>query len=348
MRKLRKWILTLGVMVAAPAACMAGPFSLPSNPFKAEKTINEEVAKDIASALKAAQLRGNSIQIEFVGGVAKLSGTVTDAAQKARATQVVSQVSGVKHVDNQLIVRSTPARSDASLQQAAFQNGFGESRFGAIRQVSNEEETFASNNQQVAESIAAALGSAGLNGYDIQIGFQNGTAILAGNVANPQQRALAERVASQVAGVNSVSNQLTAPGAISQQQQQQQAQYQQAAAQQYAAQQQMYAQMAYQGQGVPTAGYGIPGSAGSQIVHNSPNLPGHAYPSYASYPNYAAVSYPQQYSASAWPYIGPFYPYPQVPLGWRKASLVWDDGSWNLEFDNKTDKWWWFFNPKKW
>ena len=25
------------------------------------------------------------------------------------------------------------------------------------------------------------------------------------------------------------------------------------------------------------------------------------------------------------PYIGPFYPYPQVPLGWRKVQLEWDD-----------------------
>ena len=52
-----------------------------------------------------------------------------------------------------------------------------------------------------------------------------------------------------------------------------------------------------------------------------PNMPNYAWPSYAAYPNYAAVTYPKQYSASAWPYIGPFYPYPQVPLGWRKVSL---------------------------
>jgi len=54
----------------------------------------------------------------------------------------------------------------------------------------------------------------------------------------------------------------------------------------------------------------------------------------ASYPDYAAVSYPQQYSPSAWPYIGPFYPYPQVPLGWRKVALEWDDGWWFLDFSD--------------
>ena len=50
-------------------------------------------------------------------------------------------------------------------------------------------------------------------------------------------------------------------------------------------------------------------------------MPGYAWPSYAAYPNYAAVTYPKQYSPTAWPYIGPFYPYPQVPLGWRKVTL---------------------------
>jgi hypothetical protein len=28
---------------------------------------------------------------------------------------------------------------------------------------------------------------------------------------------------------------------------------------------------------------------------------------------------------------GAFIPYPQVPLGWRKVSLEWDDGWWPLD-----------------
>ncbi len=67
---------------------------------------------------------------------------------------------------------------------------------------------------------------------------------------------------------------------------------------------------------------------------DNPSMPGYAWPSYASYPNYAALSYPQQYSPTAWPYIGPFYPYPQVPLAWRKVSLEWDDGWWFLDFSS--------------
>ena len=55
--------------------------------------------------------------------------------------------------------------------------------------------------------------------------------------------------------------------------------------------------------------------------YDQPYMPNYAWPSYAAYPNYAAVTYPKQYSPTAWPYIGPFYPYPQVPLGWRKVTL---------------------------
>ena len=75
------------------------------------------------------------------------------------------------------------------------------------------------------------------------------------------------------------------------------------------------------------------GFAGAQM--DNPAMPAYAWPSYAAHPNYGAVAYPQQYSAKAWPFIGPFYPYPQVPLGWRKVTLEWDDGWWFLDFRAK-------------
>lgn len=86
----------------------------------------------------------------------------------------------------------------------------------------------------------------------------------------------------------------------------------------YAAPQPMYAQSVPMG--APPARY------------DEPQMPAYAWPSYACAPNYGAVTYPKQYAASAWPYIGPFYPYPQVPLGWRKVCLEWDDGWWYLDF----------------
>lgn len=79
------------------------------------------------------------------------------------------------------------------------------------------------------------------------------------------------------------------------------------------------------------AGGGAPAGA----YYDQPQMPAYAWPSYAAHPNYSAVSYPTQYSPTAWPYIGPFYPYPQVPLGWRKVTLEWDDGWWMLDFHDR-------------
>ena len=98
------------------------------------------------------------------------------------------------------------------------------------------------------------------------------------------------------------------------------------------------------GQGIHPASYEAPSAMGAMpmpgggagggraVSYDNPQMPGYAWPSYAANPNYAALTYPQQYSPSAWPYIGPFYPYPQVPLGWRKVTLEWDDGWWFLDF----------------
>jgi osmotically-inducible protein OsmY len=78
-----------------------------------------------------------------------------------------------------------------------------------------------------------------------------------------------------------------------------------------------------------------PGHAVVPARYDHPSLPGYAWPTYGAYPNYGAVTYPKQYSPTAWPYIGPFYPYPQVPLGWRRVQLKWDDGWWQLNFKSK-------------
>jgi hypothetical protein len=92
------------------------------------------------------------------------------------------------------------------------------------------------------------------------------------------------------------------------------------------------------GAGVPGGAPGyMPQPTGYPAPHryDQPYMPGYAWPTYAAHPNYAGVQYPKQYSPTAWPYIGPFYPYPQVPLGWRKVTLEWDDGWWMLDFKDR-------------
>ena len=81
--------------------------------------------------------------------------------------------------------------------------------------------------------------------------------------------------------------------------------------------------------------YNAPQGQGMVAGQNGqPNLPQYAWPSYADHPNYSQVAYPKQHGANAFPYIGPFYPYPQVPLGWRKVTMEWHDGYWWLDFND--------------
>jgi hypothetical protein len=191
-----------------------------------------------------------------------------------------------------------------------------------------------SGNQQTAQQVADALERVGLTGYEIEIRFEDGIATLAGEVATAEQLQVARIAASTVEGVSEVRNRLQATGPIAQTN---------FVPQRGAMPPVSQASMAMMGgmQAMPT-------SIGGAGNYSNPQLPKHAWPAYAQYPNSAAVSYPKQYSASAWPYIGPFYPYPQVPMGWREVSLEWDDGHWQLDFEQKKSAWYWLFKPKNW
>jgi len=296
----------------------------------------QQVANDIASAIGHSGMRGHDINVTFRGGVATLSGRVASPQDVAAMTRLVSQVRGVQQVDNQLMAPGMrPAGPPAG------------------------------SNQAVAEHIAQALAANQLGGENIEVRFNGGTATLNGSVGHPQMKAYAEYIASSVPGVGTVSNNLQVTGMP--------------AGPQGAGPIQ---QVGYQQQGGPMMGPGGPmmgpggpmmaqggpmmgpggqmmapgmhpmmahgGHGGSHMAYDQPNLPAHSWPTYAAYPNSAAVSYPTEYSASAWPYIGPFYPYPQVPLGWRQVQLEWDDGNWNLNFRPRTDRMFWFFDPKNW
>jgi hypothetical protein len=254
-----------------------------------------------------------------------------------------------------------------ALDSPQLKPGYGSATAGAR----TAKKTKADANQELAEKIAKSMRNAKLSGYDIDIDVREGVAILDGFVISSEQRKAATKAARSVPGVKAVNNRLRLAEPASKPRPEQSAvelprtqstsraarqvgyqpgndrpaSVQQAAAYESAAVGTM-GQMPSTPAGAPV--YGPPMGQASHAMYNQPNLPDNAWPTYAQYPNYAAVSYPSQYSASAWPYIGPFYPYPQVPLGWRKVTLEWDDGLWNLNFRSRTDRWWWFLDPKNW
>ncbi len=361
MRLPRKWVLSLGLMAAAPGVASAGPLDF-LKPTGGQETAtaaprsNQEIAEAVAQAFRAAKLNGKDIAIEVKGGVCTLEGQIADSQQRAAATQVVASVPGVESVDNRLTLMQTAGTPrDMPRTSGVQQAGFDGASERSVQQV-NHTAAPVSNNQ-VAQDVASAVAGAGIQGYDIEVRYKSGVAALLGDVGSAQEASIAEQAAMGVPGVQQVLNRLTVNGQpVAAAQPQYQQPYQQGVPAMQAAYPQM--QAAQHGPAMPPYGPGVPpGPApapgapavmAGHMIHNQPNVPEYAWPSYAPYDNYAQVSYPSAYDASAWPYIGPFYPYPQVPMEWRSAQLVWDDGYWQLKFHSRTDRWWWFLDPHNW
>ncbi len=210
-------------------------------------------------------------------------------------------------------------------------------------------------NQQTANAVAASFRSSPeLSRSRIAIETRDGTALLVGTVANPTLKAEAVRRAGLTPGVVGVVDRIQVVGDARVRTVQYQPQ-----------------QMAMRGgfrrggmagpangamsggpadggmTGGPVMDGGMPagpatgapaydgplpeGAAGmtSAAVGGQPN---YAWPSYAPATNFSAVGYPTAYPWQAFPNIGPFYPYPEVPLDWRAVTLRWDDGIWWLDF----------------
>jgi len=221
-------------------------------------------------------------------------------------------------------------------------------------------------NQEAANRIAKSLRQSGrMSDYRIAVKVQDGTAWLHGRVTSPDQINKAMNIAFRTPGVERVVNELSiAPTKITPAKKRPPSKIPypprsnaMSAVQPVSAQQPrelplkrvastgwqrpLAQTVAMPADAPPRPMYTAAAQGGAAPVrYDQPCLPNYAWPSYAAYPNYAALTYPKQHSPSAWPYIGPFYPYPQVPLEWRKVTLEWDDGWWFLDFKDEPSCCW--------
>jgi hypothetical protein len=200
-----------------------------------------------------------------------------------------------------------------------------------------------SENQELADKVAAKLRSSGvMKGAKINIETSGGTVILAGTVIDEKQHLSILRTVKEVSGIKRIESEIEVAAAATE-----------AAPLLRAGGQESplaapggFAPIGQPQPRVvagPVAAPGVvpPGIGNDPIPLNGgpmmgpldaagPKLPPHAWPTYAPYNNYSRVAYPSAYPYNAFPYIGPFYPFPKVPLGWRKVTLEWDDGHWYL------------------
>jgi hypothetical protein len=79
---------------------------------------------------------------------------------------------------------------------------------------------------------------------------------------------------------------------------------------------------------------------GFPSANQPPPMPPYAWPTYAPYNNYSRVAYPNLYPYESFPFIGPIYPFPKIPLGWRSVTLSWEDGHWWLGRNATGHDWW--------
>ena len=279
---------------------------------------NQEVAEQIAGNLrKSGQLQGYKIGVKFQDGTAWLQGRVTSQKQLAKALKIAWNTEGVDRVVNRLEI--APNESSKAPTARLTTPGGMLTPEQLVRLTSASQERDSGTLTKTARRLQEIVD----------------TKILPSRKETPKRQA--EPVASSYVPqpVRQVSNTMMAqPVAMPQQ-------MRQPVRQPMMARSNRPIPVAYingQPAMMPQGGAPIPAHAGpmasgaAPVRYDQPCMPNCAWPSYAAYPNYAAVTYPKQYSPTAWPFIGPFYPYPQVPLGWRKVTLEWDDGWWMLDF----------------
>ena len=260
---------------------------------------DQEAAQDIASHLRdSGKMKGYSIGVKVSESTAWLGGTVRSEEQMSDALEIARQTPGITKVVNELSVDTATAQPETSMAEK-----IGSAGKSLSRKIASARPTIQSPVRQA--SGAGDDNRAQLASRDVDVEAptaQTAPSSMPRAARSPRPFAPAMHPAAQ-----QQMRMASAPGGM---------------------------EMAAGG------GYGgpmpmhAPGNVGpvAPARFDHPQMPGYAWPSYAAYPNYAALTYPKQYSPTAWPFIGPFYPYPQVPLGWRKVTLEWDDGWWMLDF----------------
>jgi hypothetical protein len=206
-------------------------------------------------------------------------------------------------------------------------------------------QTTPSVNQHLANTVATHLRQSGqIRHYTVDLVVRQGTVEVSGTVADQPQREEVLRIVQGVPGVERVVDRLTLTGPLAQ------VQVKVGEAEQPGALKEP-APLPKSPELNPAPG--VPAGAPlteptpvftaptpSPYDAASPRMPPYAWPTYAPHNNYSRVAYPEAYKYEAWPYIGPVYPFPKVPLGWRSVKLQWDDGHWYFSKTATKYDWW--------
>lgn len=334
-----------GVVIASVTAAM------PVSAFGGDREIAKTVMTELQEQKSAGNLKGFDIDLKVEDGVVYLTGEVASADQLKLVENAALEAVGRRDLVNELRIKTQAPKRLVKKREASNAVAPASTTQRSAQPTQADVKITDTVIGRLQQSKAAGM----LRGFELDVSTVGGDVWLRGKVANSAQKDHIIDVARRVRGVarvidditvtesspirqasttglSPVGNEAPAPMPVSSMP---------VAGNVGGPQPMAPSGLASINMGEYAGGTPVPMNGGGVSYGNGaprydqPNMPGYAWPSYAAYPNYGAVTYPKQYSPSAWPYIGPFYPYPQVPLGWRKVALEWDDGLWYLDFTSK-------------
>jgi osmotically-inducible protein OsmY len=140
-----------------------------------------DIRQEVLDSLqRSRQIDANAVGVQVQSGTVRLTGHVPEQRQRQLAEDLVRSVTGVRHVDNLLQVQATPV-----------------------------------TDEQIADQVRAAMArTLGLVARRIHVEVQGGVVTLSGGVGSHLTKSAAEDIASSVAGVASVVNELVVETAV--------------------------------------------------------------------------------------------------------------------------------------
>ena len=165
-----------------PADSTAVPASPATNATMGMQLDDSVITTSVKAALMAEEsIKSIDFKVETSKGVVQLSGFINDGAQIDRAVAVAQAVSGVKEVQNRMLLKA-----------------------GASTLGSNLDDTVITGRVK-----AALLANEAAKSLDVSVETRKGEVMLSGFVMSQAQISLAEKIAAQQEGVKTVRNELS-------------------------------------------------------------------------------------------------------------------------------------------
>ena len=166
-------------LAAVGLVCAVAAYADDSKRSVGEYTDDKMLVGKVKSALISDKTAdADEINVESYKGVVQLNGFVDNAKEKAQAEAVAKSVTGVKGVENNLMIKDAAQTTGGAIDDSTI----------------------------TAKVKSALIDDDSTKGGDIKVETRGGVVQLSGFVSNQAQKDAASKVAKAVSGVKSVNN----------------------------------------------------------------------------------------------------------------------------------------------